>query len=115
VVKEHSPGCWCSSLKIQGTATDFDPAQVELARSRLHDLGEAVSFQVFDATDLPFDDGRFDVVFSFGVLHHTARGRRRVVSEVFRVLTQTGAFVFTDIYIAGWFLQRFKVLFPRFA
>jgi ubiquinone/menaquinone biosynthesis C-methylase UbiE len=44
-------------FQVRVTATDFDPAQVALAKSRLCDLGAKVSFQVVDARDLPFDDG----------------------------------------------------------
>ena len=81
------------------TATDFDPTQVDLARSKLRDLGETVSLQVIDARSLPYEDGRFDAVFSFGVMHHIAGGWRQVVGEVSRVLSPTGVFIFTDVYI----------------
>ena len=96
------------------TATDFDPAQVALAESRLHDLGEKVTLRIVDARDLPFDDGQFDVVFSFSVMHHIAGGWRQVVAEVSRVLNSTGQFVFTDVYMPRWLTWIFGKLFPRF-
>jgi ubiquinone/menaquinone biosynthesis C-methylase UbiE len=96
------------------TATDFDPDQVRLAASRLGDLGDRVTFQVVDARHLPFADGAFDVVFSFAVMHHIAGGWRQVVTEVSRVLSPTGRFVFTDVYLPRWFARVYGKLFPRF-
>jgi len=95
-------------------ATDFDPAQVRLAEERLRDLGSRVTFQRVDARDLPFGDGEFDVVFSFGVMHHIAAEWRKVVSEVGRVLGPNGGFVFTDFYLPRSFLRVFATLFPRY-
>lgn len=95
------------------TATDFDPAQVDLAQSKLRDLGEKVSLQVIDARSLPYEDGQFDAVFSFGVMHHIAGGWRQVVGEVSRVLSPTGVFVFTDIYVARWLMWILRVFAPR--
>lgn len=95
-------------------ATDFDPAQVDLAASRLRDLGDRVSLRVVDARDLPFDDGAFDAVFSFGVLHHIAGGWQRVVGEVARVLRPGGLFVCTDLYAPRRLAAVLDRLFPRF-
>jgi SAM-dependent methyltransferase len=78
-------------------ASDYDPAQVALARERLTDLDGRVEFRVVDARAMPFDDEQFDAVFSFGVLHHIPGGWRRAVAEVARVLEPDGWFVFTDL------------------
>ena len=78
-------------------ATDVDAGQVALARTRLADLPEgAVAFERVDAREMPFDDGSFDVVCAFGVLHHIDPGWRQAVSEVGRVLKPGGYFVFID-------------------
>lgn len=46
-----------------------------------------------DATDLPFKDGYFDCVYSFGVLHHIPE-IETCVSEIHRVLKPGGMFLF---------------------
>lgn len=45
-----------------------------------------------DAEDLPFPDNTFDVVYSWGVLHHTP-DTEKAVAEVFRVLKPGGEFI----------------------
>lgn len=69
---------------------DLTAVAVRLAarRARREGLG-TVRFGVGDAEVLPFADGSFDVVYSFGVLHHTPR-IERAVSEVRRVLVPGG-------------------------
>ena len=95
-------------------ATDFDPDQLALARDRLVDLGDRVAFRVVDARSLPFEDGQFDAVFSFGVMHHIHRGWRAVVAEVTRVLKPAGVFVFTGFYLPSWSSRLMRTLFSRF-
>src|SRR5271168_2768818 len=52
------------------TAIDFDPRMVYEARRRLGSYGERVAVTEGDVTDLPYQDGEFDAVFNFAVLHH---------------------------------------------
>lgn len=51
-----------------------------------------------DATDLPFEDGRFSVAVCFTMLHHvpTPELQDRVLAEVARVLAPGGWFAGTD-------------------
>jgi ubiquinone/menaquinone biosynthesis C-methylase UbiE len=97
----------------QVVASDYDPAQVALARERLANLGEQVELRVVDARTIPFDDAVFDAVFSFGVLHHIPGGWRKAVAEIARVLKPRGRFIFTDLVVtprAGRLMRR---LLPR--
>jgi ubiquinone/menaquinone biosynthesis C-methylase UbiE len=77
------------------TGTDVDPEMVEISTGRSEGV-ENVRFMKVDATDLPFDDGSFDLVLSFGVLHHI-REWPEVMSEVSRVLRPGGDYVLGDI------------------
>jgi len=42
-----------------------------------------------DAENLPFRDGTFDIVYSYGVLHHTP-DTQKAINEVYRVLKPNG-------------------------
>lgn len=58
---------------------------------------ERIRFQAFDAGDMPFKSGSFDVVFFFGVLHHIEESvRRQVLQEAVRVAKPGGAVVFFE-------------------
>lgn len=55
---------------VDVTVTDFDPVMVAAASDRLQGFGARAHAQVADATALPFEDGSFDTVVSFIMLHH---------------------------------------------
>lgn len=74
------------------TGVDLTEQSVELARRRFELYGVPGRFQVADAESLPFPDASFDVVYSFGVLHHTPN-TPRAVREVARVLKPGGEIV----------------------
>jgi ubiquinone/menaquinone biosynthesis C-methylase UbiE len=97
----------------QAVATDFDPQQLAVAQERLADLGERVEFRIVDARAMPFDDGQFDAVFSFGVLHHVLNGWRQVIAEIARVVKPDGWFVFTDLVVSPRAGRLVRRLLPR--
>jgi ubiquinone/menaquinone biosynthesis C-methylase UbiE len=93
----------------QMIASDYDPAQVDVARERLADVDGQVEFRVVDGREMPFENAQFDAVFSFGVLHHVPGGWRQVLAEAARVLKPSGWFLFTDFVLpprAGHWLRR---------
>jgi len=77
------------------TVTDLDEAMVEAARSRLAHHANVVVRQA-DVTDLPFEDGSFDVVTSYLMLHHVIDWAP-ALAEAARVLRPGGVFFGYDL------------------
>jgi SAM-dependent methyltransferase len=73
----------------RGVGIDLTEASVAAVRQRLELEGLDAEVRVADAESLPFDDASFDLVYSYGVLHHTP-DTRRAVDEVRRVLRPVG-------------------------
>jgi ubiquinone/menaquinone biosynthesis C-methylase UbiE len=71
------------------SAIDLTDKVFELTKSRLKIQGLSSEVQKPDAENLPFDDQSFDVVVSFGVLHHTP-DTEKALAEIFRVLKADG-------------------------
>jgi ubiquinone/menaquinone biosynthesis C-methylase UbiE len=71
------------------TGLDLTPRGIELTRKRFDVYGLSGTFIVHDAESLPFEDASFDLVYSFGVIHHTPN-TRQVVDEIYRVLKPGG-------------------------
>jgi len=67
------------------TGVDLTERAVGLVRRRLELEGLEADLRVADAEALPFEDGSFDRVYSWGVLHHTP-DTGRAVREAVRVL-----------------------------
>lgn len=70
-------------------AVDLTPRHLNIARQRLETENRSVRLVRSDGESLPFPDRSFDVVYSFGVLHHTP-GTEAAVDEVWRVLKPGG-------------------------
>lgn len=91
---------------------DPSPGMLKVARDR---LGEAADLERGDAGDLPFPDGRFDVVVSTNSFHYF-RDPRRALGEIARVLRPGGRLVLTDWcddYLACRLLDLWLRLFNR--
>lgn len=64
---------------------DLTDRAVEHTRRRLQAFGLHSDLSTGDAENLAFDDESFDIVYSWGVLHHSP-DTSKAISEVFRVL-----------------------------
>jgi len=73
----------------QATGVDLTEQGVQLTRERLGLEGLAADVQVGDAENLCFADNSFDLIYSYGVLHHSPN-TAQAVREVYRVLKPGG-------------------------
>jgi SAM-dependent methyltransferase len=71
------------------TGVDLTSEAISLTRRRLELEGLQADLRTADAEALPFADGQFDRVYSWGVLHHTPN-TERAVAEAIRVLKPGG-------------------------
>jgi SAM-dependent methyltransferase len=87
------------------TAVDLTPTAVELTARRLELAGLEADVREADAEALPFADGSFDFVWSWGVIHHS-ESTDRVIAEIARVLRPGGRLAFMVYHrssITFWF------------
>jgi SAM-dependent methyltransferase len=91
------------------TAVDLTPTAVEQTRRRLEIFGLQADVRRADGRDLPFEDGTFDYVYSWGVLHHSP-DLDRSIAELMRVLKSGGGFG-VMLYHRHSFLYGYMVRF----
>lgn len=70
-------------------AVDLTDTAVTATRERMKEFGFDAEIQCADAESLPYDRHEFDFVWSWGVIHHSAR-TARIVREIARVLKPQG-------------------------
>lgn len=80
-----------AAFAAEVSAIDIDSDAIALARTLYKNLG-SVSFQVGDIRHLPFEDGLFDAVVSFGPLDQTGNPEG-LIKEARRVLKPDGLLI----------------------
>jgi ubiquinone/menaquinone biosynthesis C-methylase UbiE len=81
-------GCHAAMLSPAGarlTAIDLTDTAIEVTRRRFEAFNMRGDIQRADAENLPFADGSFDMVWSWGVIHHSSRFES-CVAEIARVI-----------------------------
>jgi ubiquinone/menaquinone biosynthesis C-methylase UbiE len=73
----------------RATGVDLSPASLERARRRCDLAGYQSDLRVADAEHLPFPDNTFDVLYSYGVMHHSP-DPAQCLREAWRVLKPGG-------------------------
>jgi SAM-dependent methyltransferase len=105
-------GCGAAGMSIflkergyDAVGVDLSVAALQVARQNddLHRRrGAPLMLVAADSLRLPFADGQFDVVMSYGLLEHfESAPLGRLLDEVVRVLRPGGVFI-ADIVPAGW-------------
>jgi ubiquinone/menaquinone biosynthesis C-methylase UbiE len=74
------------------SGVDLTEAAIQITRAHLAAHGLHSDLRRADAEHLPFDDASFDVVYSWGVIHH-APHPEAVIAEIHRVLRPEGTFL----------------------
>jgi SAM-dependent methyltransferase len=80
---------WARATPRTLTGVDLTPRAISHCRARLAIYGLESELRVADAEALPFPDASFDIVYSWGVLHHSP-DTARAIREVHRVLRPGG-------------------------
>lgn len=96
------------------TGIDITPECIALTKKRFTLEGYTSDLRVTDAEHLPFADNTFDMVYSFGVIHHIPN-MNRIVEEIRRVLKPGGTAIvsiynkysfFIFLILIEWFRSR---------
>ena len=94
-VLEIGVGCgsdhveWAHARPRSLTGLDLTRRAVETTQRRLSLYRLESTLRVLDAENLPFEDESFDIVYAYGVLHHSP-DTQQAVREVHRVLRPGG-------------------------
>lgn len=97
---------------------DLSPSMLEVARVR---LGDSIPLDLGDATNMPYEDHKFDLIISMLSLHEMAQQTRSgVLSEMKRVLKDDGRILLIDFHpgpyqpLQGW-ISKLIIFFSELA
>lgn len=71
---------------------DLTETAIDITRRRLATYGFHSNLSRIDAEKLPFTDESFDIVYSWGVIHHS-KSPEEIIKEIRRVLKKDGIFI----------------------
>lgn len=100
---------WMAANGYDVVLLDASPSALAFAEKRFQREGLHAEFVLGNVYDLPFDDGSFDIITSFGLLEHF-EDVDVVIAEMARV-TRPGGMVFADIVIERFSVQTLGNVF----
>lgn len=107
---------WAASGSRSLTGVDLTDRAIEFTREHLALQGLHSNLRQADAENLPFEDASFDLVYSWGVLHHSPN-TPRAIDEVLRVLRPGGVarvMIYHQWSMTGYMLwARYSLLTGR--
>lgn len=97
---------------------DLSPSMLNVARER---MGDTAQLDLGDATNMPYEDNKFDLVISMLSLHEMPpETRSAVLNEIKRVLKDDGQILLIDFHpgpyqpLQGW-ISKVIIFFSEFA
>jgi len=97
---------------------DLSPSMLKVARAR---LGDSIQLDLGDATNMPYEDHKFDLIISMLSLHEMAQQTRSgVLYEMKRVLKDDGRILLIDFHpgpyqpLQGW-ISKLVIFFSELA
>ena len=94
------------------TGVDID-SDMFMAAHRKSTGAPNLRFVEADATRLPFGSQSFDIVLSFGVMHHISNWQN-ALKEIARVMRPHGHFILFDIVIPGYATKIFRRMAKKY-
>ncbi len=88
------------SCGAEVTAIDITKSSLDTCKKRFAFYGYSGEFKQMNAENLSFADESFDIVYSFGVLHHLTN-TEQAVQEIQRVM-KSGGRAFIRVNAKGW-------------
>jgi len=94
------------------TGTDVDPEMIQFAKENIDDMPH-IRFLEMNATKMSFEDNEFDIVLSFGIMHHIGYWEK-ALEEISRVLRPQGLLIFGDLAYSRFTTTIFRPLVKNY-
>lgn len=94
------------------TCTDVDPEMIQFAKRNIGNMPN-IRLLEMDATKMSFVDKEFNIVLSFGVMHHIGNWEK-ALEEISRVLNPQGFLIFGDVAYSKFITRIFRPIVKNY-